>query len=139
MKCLQPASCKNFNMHKTSLKPDRTILRRTPKGISTSSMPNLHQASLSPSAPINSNNKIKAQRPQRSPTPSNWSQFGTRRVVNQATPSTASSFKKCRCNCHPPAPSQNINYLFSNNSTLGRKLRTLSKTLPNIDDVGAHS
>ncbi|XP_034485484.1 basic-leucine zipper transcription factor A isoform X2 [Drosophila innubila] len=135
---LQP-SCKNCNTQKSSLKPDRTILRRTPKGISTASMPNLHQASFSSSTPINSNNKNKAQRPQRSPTPSNWSQFGTRRVVNQTTPPTSSNFKKCRCQCHSPAPSQNINYLLSNNCSLGRKLRTLSKTLPNMEDDRAHT
>ncbi|KAM8705535.1 hypothetical protein ACLKA7_009915 [Drosophila subpalustris] len=137
---LQPKPCKDCGNQRGSKKADRTILRRTVKGISTVSMPDLHQASsLSSSNPNNSNNKTKTQRPQKSPMPSNWAQFGSRRVVNQTTPPTNSSFKKCRCHCYSPGPSQNINYLLSNNSSLGRKLRTLSKTLPSMEDVRAHT
>lgn len=124
---LQPP-CTNSNIQQTSSKPNRRILRRSPKGISTVSMPNLHQSSMASSTPINSNIKIKVQGPQRSPTPSSWSQFGPQRVMKPITCSTPSSSKKCRCHCHSPAPSESFNYLLSNNSSLGRKLRCLSKT-----------
>ncbi|XP_062126747.1 uncharacterized protein LOC133839325 isoform X2 [Drosophila sulfurigaster albostrigata] len=124
------------NCHRVYPKQDRPVLRRTRKG--TASMPNLHQASTATSASSNTNsNKMKHTK--HSSTSSNWSQFGTRRVANINTPPASSTLKKCRCHYHSPAPTQGINYVLSNNSSLGRKLRTLGKTLPSREDERTHS
>ncbi|KAH8310915.1 hypothetical protein KR044_003470 [Drosophila immigrans] len=123
------------NCHRTIPKQDRAVLRRTRK--ETTSMPNLHQASMATSASAFSNIsgiKMKHQHCHHPSTLSSWSQCGTRRVANATTQPPESSLKKCRCRCHSPCRTQALGHLYGNNSSMGRKSRGISRTMPSREN-----
>ncbi|EDW66984.1 uncharacterized protein [Drosophila virilis] len=132
----QQSPCKSCNHHKSrtanSATAKPTIVRRTAKGISTVSMPDLHRSSLFPTS-RSPNNKCSGHHTQRSPTPTPWTQLGTGRLGSQATQSGAvGSNRKCRCLFPSPMTTQ------GQPVSPRRKLRSLSKTLQSLDDIRSH-
>ncbi|KRG01438.1 uncharacterized protein LOC6573659 isoform X3 [Drosophila mojavensis] len=128
------STCKNCS-HKSSRSGNSSCSRpiavqRTGKGISTTSMPDLHRSPLFPSSRTLSCKSSKHSS-QRLVTPTMWTPLGTGPRGSQASPSSATgSSRKCRCQVNPSAP------VTQATSSVGskRKLRSYGKSLPSLDD-----
>ncbi|XP_017955497.1 uncharacterized protein LOC108650725 isoform X3 [Drosophila navojoa] len=132
------STCKNCS-HKSSRSGNSSCSRpiavqRTVKGISTTSMPDLHHSPLFPLSrtPSCKSSKHSSQRPA---TPTMWTPLGTGLRGSQATPSSATgTSRKCRCQFNSSAP------VTQATSSIGsrRKLRSYGKSMPSVDDERSH-
>ncbi|EDV93670.1 GH18152 [Drosophila grimshawi] len=111
----QQPICKNCKTHKSLPRPERStprqkIIRRSRKGVSSVSMPDLHNFSILSTSSTSYSNEEKL----RSHTP------------------TVGSHRRCRCQCPSAASTQGqLNYIVS----LRRKTCSLSKAMPSLEDV----